>query len=323
MTSRKRKSKARILLALGKGIASSLATELAMLFCHAGCEVKIALIDNGHEWISESAIHQISGSAALTAIHRPGWFFAPADFALAMVISPASLTQQLLQARLTTDPVLEFILQKSPTLWILQDKSLVPRNYQDHDPRLIFRSLPISVQQLSPFFQQIFAETTAWLASRKRVGKKTFWLEYQVPEPLKTIANLRPDWLNRFDQALSACGLSQSSTAETADLVINAYDGPGIDADNRLVFSEPELPEQTKLKSGAIQVVFIAPELELDKFAANRHRLLAQRQNNSLHIVDQHGTRVIPDVTGQCCFARFSSQLIGRLDHSVEQKKST
>jgi len=293
-----------------------------MLFCHAGCEVKIALIDNGHEWVSESAVRQISGSAALTAGHRPGWFFAPATFDLAVALAPASLTQQLLQARLTSDPVLEFILQKSPTLWILQEPAQIPAEIDDCDPRLIFRPLPAQLQQLSVFYQKIFAECTSWLANRRKNAKKSFWLDYQIPEQLKIIAATKPAWLARFDQALRACGLSQAESASDADLVINAYDGPLLDADNRLVFSEPELPASQILRASALNVVFVAPGLVLESLAAGRNRLLVQRQNNSLHVADQHGIRVIPDITGQCCYARFSSQLLNQLNrtgHGREQ----
>lgn len=291
-----------------------MATELAMLFCHAGCEVKIALIDNGHEWISDSAIRQISGSAALTASHRPGWFFAPVAFDLAIAVAPASLTQQLLQARLTADPVLEFILQKSPTLWILQEPAHVPAETDDCDPRLIFRALPTQPQQLSTFYQKIFAECTAWLANHRKNGKKSFWLDYQIPEQLKAIANLRPSWLARFDHALQAYGISQAESSGDADLLIDAYDGPQLDADNRLVFSEPELPSRTESKTSALHIIFVAPELNLELLTAGKNRLLVQRQNNSLHVADQHGIRVIPDVTGQCCYARFSSQLVNQLN---------
>jgi len=290
-----------------------------MLFCHAGCEVKIALIDNGHEWTSESSIRQISGSAALTATHRPGWFFAPAPFDLAIAVAPASLTQQLLQARLTSDPVLEFILQKSPTLWLLQEPSQMPEDSDDCDPRLIFRTLPTQPNQLSPFFQKIFAECTCWLANRRKNLKKTFWLNYQVPEQLRVIANLRPAWLARLDQALRAQGISQSESSANADLLIDAYDGPQLDADNRLVFAEPDMPTRpTGKATTALHVVFVAPELSLAALATDKTRLLAQRQNNSLHVADQHGTRVIPDVTGQCCFTRFVSRLVEHLNRACE-----
>jgi len=321
LKSRTRKNRVRVLLALGKGIASSLATELAMLFCHAGCEVKVALIDNGDEWVSESAVRQISGSAALTAAHRPGWYFAATTFDLAIAVSPASLTQQLLQARLTSDPVLEFIVQKSPTLWLLQEPAHIPAETDDCDPHLIFRALPTQPQQLSPFFQKIFAECTTWLANRRKNGKKSFWLAYQIPEQLKVIANTRPAWLARFDHALLACGLSQSESSAEADLVINAYDGPRLDADNRLVFSEPEVLIRSELKTSALHVVFVAPELTLDSLATEKNLLLVQRQNNSLHVADQHGIRVIPDVTGQCCYARFSSQLVNHLNRTGHDRE--
>ncbi len=318
MTSRTRKSKARVLLALGKGIASSLATELAMLFCHAGCEVKVALIDNGHEWVSESAVKQICGSTPLTASHRPGWFFAQAPFNLAVVVSPAGLTQQLLQTGLTSDPILEFILQKSPALWLLQEPAKISPNDEESGAHIFFRSLPAQHQQLSPFFQKIFAECTAWLAARRKLGRRSFWLGYQVPEQLKSIANLKPAWLRRFDHALQASGMASAADPADADLIINAYDGPRLDTDGRLVFSESAITKPPETKTGALHIVFVAPELELSSLAADKTRILAQRQNNSLRILDQHGIRVIPDVSGQCCFSRFCSQLtnhLGRAEH--------
>ena len=322
MTFRTRKSKARVLLILGKGIASSLATELAMLFCHAGCEVKVALIDNGHEWVSESVIRQISGSAPLTATHRPGWFFSQQPFDLTIAISPASLTQQLLQAGITSDPILEFILQKSPILWILQESGQVPDDHEDIDPRLLFRALPAQPQQLSPFYQKIFAECTAWLAARRKISRKTYWLNYQIPEQLKVIANIRPTWLVRFDRALQACGLNPASSHQEADLLISAYDGPQLDADNRLVFVEPVVPEREDCRSGSLQVVFTAPEIDLQTLTASQNLFLVQRRNNALHVADAHGIRAIPDISGQCCFTRFCAQLVNHLSRATSGRET-
>lgn len=322
MTSRTRKNKVRVLLALGKGIASSLATELAMLFCHAGCEVKIALIDNGHEWVSESAVKQISGSSPLTASHRPSWFFAQNPFNLAIVVSPASLTQQLLQTRLTSDPILELILQKSPVLWLLQEPARIPSDNEENDSRLFFRSLPAQ-QQLSPFFHKIFAECTAWMAARRKIGRKSLWLDYQIPEQLKNIASIKPAWLKRFGHALQASGMAQATDPADADLVINAYDGPQFDTDNRLVFSKPVITKQAEAKTAALHIAFVAPELELSSLAADKKRILAQRQNNSLRILDQHGVRVIPDVSGQCCFNRFCSQLVNHLERAEHGREAS
>lgn len=321
MTSRTRKSKARVLLSLGKGIASSLAAELAMLFCHAGCEVKIALLDNGHEWVSESAIRQISGSAPLTATHRPGWFFSQQQFDLAIAVSPASLTQQLLQARLTSDPIIEFIMQKSPMLWLLQDPAQIPADHEDGDTQLFFRALPAQPQQLSPFYQKIFSECIAWLAARRKLNRKTFWLNYQVPEPLKVIANNRPAWLARFDRALQSCGLGMSDDGIEADMVISAYDGPQFDADNRLVFVEPTLPDRLHHRNGALFIVFVAPEIDLNTLTADKNLFLVQRRNNALHVADSHGIRAIPDLTGQCCYTRFCSQLITHLSRAIHGRE--
>ena len=321
MTSRTRKNRTRVLLALGKGIASSLATELAMLFCHAGCEVKVALLDNGHEWVSESAIRQICGSAPLTAAHRPGWFFAQQAFDLAIAVAPASLTQQLLQARLTSDPIIEFILQKSPTLWLLQEPAQIPADSEDADAQLIFRALPAQPHQLPPFYQQVFAECIAWLAARRKLNRKTFALNYQIPDALKVIANTRPAWLARFDRALQSCGLGLASDSSEADLIISAYDGPHFDADNRLVFVEPARPERAAHRSGALFIVFVAPEIDLSTLTADNNLLLVQRCNNALHIADSHGIRVVPDLTGQCCYTRFCSQLITHLSRATHGRE--
>jgi len=292
-----------------------------MLFCHAGCEVKFALIDNGHEWISESAIKQISGCAPLTATHRPGWFFSQQPFNLAVVVSPASLTQQLLQAGITSDPILEFLLQKNPVIWLLQEPGQIPTDHEDIDQHLLFRALPTQSQQFSPFYQKIFAECTAWLAAHRKISRKTYWLNYQIPEQLKVIANIRPTWLMRFDHALQACGLKTANSANEANLIINAYDGPQLDADNRLVFAEPVAHEQTDCLSEVLQVVFAAPEIDLQTLVTKENLLLVQRRNNALHVADTHGIRVVPDVSGQCCFTRFCAQLVNHLSRATPERE--
>ncbi len=78
MTSRTRKNKTRVLIAFGKSIASTLALELAMLFCHAGSEVRAAFIDNGNEWLAEAPLKQITGTRYYHQASSPHGFLAAA-----------------------------------------------------------------------------------------------------------------------------------------------------------------------------------------------------------------------------------------------------
>lgn len=285
-----------------------------MLFSHAGCEVKSTFIDKGEEWISDSAIRHVCANTVLSESHRPNWFFSAQTFDMTVVVAPSSLTQQLLIAGVTNDPILEFILQTSYIIRVLQTKQLMSNENDDSNQKLSFKVLPEHINRLSDFYKQFFGECIAIMAARRKIGKKSFYMQYSVPESLKSIATSYPAWLLLFQQKLIDAGLKKTESINDANLIIDAYDGPHIDADGRLITTAPVFTDKSMLSKYALHIGFIAPSLKLEENNSCNKVLLVQRNERCLYFIDRHSiTRSIPDLTGQCCYSRFCSYIVNEL----------
>ncbi len=304
MKSRTRTNKTRVLIAFGKGIAGTLALELAMLFAHGGSEVRAALIDNSGDWVAEAPLKQICGHSPFTATHQPGWFFAGLQYDAAVVVAPSTLFQQQLLSGVTADPLVDYILGSCRQISILQNRQQIPTE-SDNFGRFVISELPAQQMKLPQFFQKTFADLTARMAARALNRRRSASIIYAVPEALRHVTGPCPAWLHRLRNALEKGNISLSKASGQVDIAISAYDGPGIDLDGRLCPSATELEENAGLR-----VVFVGPETPAKP--DSRH-IFIRRLPNGLTVIDRHGTRLIPDVTGQCCFSRLAEYLLNCL----------
>lgn len=316
MKSRTRKSKTRVLIAFGKGIASTLALELAMLFSHSGAEVRAALIDNGSEWVAEAPLKQICGHSVLTVSHQPGWFFAGLKFDAGLVIGPSTLAQQQLTSGLTADPVIDYIKTSCRHLNILQNRQQLPADLEQISSRISFNELPAQPMRCNQFFQKIFADITARLAAQALLKHSTSQIHYEVPPQLKTVAEPCPIWLHRFKTALESSGIMPIDGNQNPDIFISAYDGPQIDCEGKLSTVSPEAKWHDNAR---LTVSFIAPETADSAINASRQHIQVKRLANGLVVYDQNGPRLLPDVSGQCCFERLAEFLAVNLGRELEK----
>lgn len=315
----KKKSKARVLIVFGKGIASTLALELAMLFSHSGAEVRAAFIDNGGEWLAEAPLKQVCGHSVLTATHQPGWFFAELPFDATVVITPSSLTQQQLVTGITADPVVNFIIRHSQIIRILQTRQLMPAEADSAAQHLNFIELPAQPLHFSLFFQKVLASVIAQLSARARLGKKTFSLCHNVPDPLKAVVATKPAWVQRLTGALTASGLKQheheTAKDKAIEIAISAYDGPAVDASGKLHFVIPALTHQ---HNAGMTVTFVAAQIADEAIHGDYQHIYIKRLSNGLMLFDKHGPRLLPDLTGQCCYSRLAAYLATSLSRETQ-----
>ncbi len=85
---RKTTKKQNVLIAFNKGIASAQGIELAMLFSHAGFDVKSIFFEGAEEYVSATAIKDITEHSPWSATHKPGWLKADFKFETGIVINP-------------------------------------------------------------------------------------------------------------------------------------------------------------------------------------------------------------------------------------------
>lgn len=316
MKSRKktRTNKSRVLIAFGKGIASTLALELAMLFSHSGAEVRAALIDSAHEWLAEAPLKQICGHSPLTAGHQPGWFFAGLEFDACLIVSPSTLVQQQLLSGQTADPIIEYLLGTGQTFHILQNRQQMPSDTTVVPANMLFSELPAQPGKLSGFFQKVFADTTARIVSQALLKRATASISFLVPEALQPLVVSRPEWLRRLQSGLEKYNIRVEEPDNATDMFISAYDGPTVDtAENRLTASRPAEKVDCRL-----QVTFVAADVADSELTPAASHIFVRRRPNGLIIVDRHGQRFLPDVCGACCYDRLASYLAVNLSRKLK-----
>ncbi len=282
-----------------------------MLFAHGGSEIRAALIDNANDWVAEAPLKQICGHSPLTAAHQPSWFFAGLQYDVAVVVAPSTLFQQQLLSGVTADPLIEYILGRCRMVCILQNRQQMPAESADNE-RFFCSELPQQQMKLPHFFQKVFADLTARMAAKTLNRRLSATITYAVPEALVHSTGPCPAWLQRFKNALEKRNIGIAEAEEQADMVISAYDGPGVDTDGRLCQSVPQFKG-----SAAYQVIFVGPETPVNP---DRRQIFIQRLPNGLTVIDTHGTRLIPDVTGQCCFSRLAEYLQTCLSREENKK---
>lgn len=289
-----------------------------MLFSHSGAEVRAALIDSGHEWLTEAPLKQICGHSPLTTGHQPGWFFADLEFDACLVVSPSTLVQQQLLSGQTADPVIEYILAACQTFHILQNRQQIPSDAVTVPANMLFSELPAQPGKFSSFFQKIFADTTARIASQALLKQSTARISFAVPEALQPLVAARPDWLRRLQNGLARHNIRIEESGSAVDLFISAYDGPAVDsAENRLTASHPAEKAECRL-----QVDFVADAIADADLVPTGSRIFVRRRPNGLIIVDKHGQRFLPDVCGSCCYERLASYLAVNLSRRLKPAES-
>ncbi len=289
-----------------------------MLFSHSGTEVRAALIDSGHEWLAEAPLKQICGHSPLTVGHQPGWFFAGLEFDACLLVSPSTLVQQQLLSGQTADPIIEYLLAAGQTFHILQNRQQMPSDNIAVPANMLFSELPAQPGKLSGFFQKVFADTTARIASQTLLTRTIASISYVVPEALQPLVAGRPEWLRRLQSGLEKHNIRVEEFGETTDLFISAYDGPAVDtAENRLTASHPAGKADCRL-----QVDFVAAAIADADLIPTDSRIFVRRRPNGLIIIDRHGQRFLPDVCGACCYERLASYLAVNLSRKLKPDAS-
>jgi hypothetical protein len=157
---------------------------------------------------------------------------------------------------------------------------------------------------LHQFFQQIFATSINRLAAAKKLENIEFFLEFAVPEQMKTVFAGQPDWTRQCIKAFSQSGMTcVARKSESTALLICAYDGPHTDTENRLVFTLPQKQQHR------MQLSFVADQIADESLCGSHDHILIKRISNGLKVFDEHGVRVFPDVCGQSAYTRLASHI--------------
>lgn len=314
---KKLKNKARLLVVPAKSIASTLSLELVMLFCKSGFEVYIAGLDGFEKWFSEAPAIQLSGHSLYSSTNQPNWVIRPKKFDMGIIISPSAFTQQELVKGISEQEITDFILNECRTIKILQTPSLVPSSAQKMElpPQISFKTLPSSAFKLSAFYQKVFSETVRELGGKKQFKNKTFAITHKVPDALSEVVSQWPEWVAKLNRELAETGFTLTPNPLSADIHIRAYDGPQV-FDGKVCECLIDPPD---LHPDRLLIDFIPVSFETEKLKDHMatSRVFIKRHNNGLTLTDSHGTRLLPGVTGQCCYRRLSDYIATQMSRQT------
>lgn len=302
MKSRTRKAKSRVLIAFAEGIASSFAIELAMLFCHAGSEVKTAFIANAAEWVCQKPLKDICGHAALTMENRPAWVNNH-RFDLTVVINPSASVQQQLCSEQSSDPVIEFILKKGGLLSILQTASLLPQKCDFNAERIFFQELPENPFQLHRAFFNAFSAATILLAGRNKPYRKTFFIQHAGKKASESSEIEAPEWISGIKKALLQSGFTMAEPVNAELLITNS------DCHEDDISPTPSGHKLTNQHHQSLLIDFVPPDCNHTFQDLPAGHLKVQRTEKGLLVYDLNGVRLIPDLKNHCAFSRLASMI--------------
>ena len=282
-----------------------------MLFSHSGAEVRAALLDGGSDWDSEAALRSICGAAPLSAGHRPGWLTAAQPFSAGLVIAPTAAEQQQWLGSAAADPVIGYLLGSCRQISILQYPEQPGFGSADSDS-LSFAELPTRPLHLSAFFQQVFADQTARSAARVlnppwRVAIFKMPAEATSGESHAGAKTAPSAWLHRLSRALRQRHLLHVAADQPADLsIVDAGDS------GQTGLFPPANQHEIRLS-----VCFIAPETPESSIRADRRHIFIRPQANGLTVYDEHGARLLPDLSARCSFDRLADYLLVSLERNA------
>ncbi len=321
LRSKKRKNNSsRILIVFGKGIASALSLELAMLFSQSGFDVKTAFLDGAEAWVTENSIKSVVGSSVLSRVHHPSWSLRTnIQFDCTVFISPQKHDLTCVFANTSDNPVIEFSKSNSSAFFILHEKHSLTADPVATEIPCFLSELPAANSKIASFFEQSFSEIVKFLHNRQLNKTKTFHISYDVPEPLNKHFCEKPGWIAILSRELQQRGIKKMSPEEsTCDLLIEAYDGPRISVSKNKkkheLITEMELELNTEIKAPLnVKFVFPESEFEINENGSSNNLFFAKRLKNGIELATPSCNRIIPNLDGQCCFARLSDVLLSHL----------
>jgi hypothetical protein len=158
-----------------------------------------------------------------------------------------------------------------------------------------------------------------FLRNRQINKTKTFYIEYSVPEPLAKHFVERPTWLSLLSTELRRRGLQEKAPDDSnCTLLIEAYDGPQValsrNKKKHELTTESKLELETTLKA-QMAVKFVSSELDFsnEENGSSNTLYFAKRLANGIELATPRCNRIIPNLDGQCSFARLADILLSHI----------
>lgn len=302
MKSAKRKTtkKQNVLIAFNKGIASAQGIELAMLFSHAGFDVKSIFFEGAEEYVSAAAIKDITEHSPWSATHKPGWLKADFKFETGIVINPIPGVGDLgLEADgnstviTSSDEHSEFcdntkrffdcIFSRCLSVKLLTVKDNIEKFSSLPDNCEVI-ALPDNLLKLHEVFEQLLADVVKLTSSKALNGGITYSFNGDINN-IEYIKDLETAFKEYGIEATQTAGAGEASAEPNARIIINKGN----------------------------KAIKIALEYDGDK-QPDKGLIYINKHKNGLVLTDSIETRLLPDFSCKSCFSKFVEYIREEMD---------
>lgn len=302
MKSAKRKTtkKQNVLIAFNKGIASAQGIELAMLFSHAGFDVKSIFFEGAEEYVSAAAIKDITEHSPWSATHKPGWLKADFKFETGIVINPIPGVGDLgLEADgnstviTSSDEHSEFcdntkrffdcIFSRCLSVKLLTVKDNIEKFSSLPDNCEVI-ALPDNLLKLHEVFEQLLADVVKLTSSKALNGGITYSFNGDINN-IEYIKDLETAFKEYGIEATQTAGAGEASAEPNARIIINQGN----------------------------KAIKIALEYDGDK-QPDKGLIYINKHKNGLVLTDSIETRLLPDFSCKSCYSKFVEYLREEMD---------
>jgi hypothetical protein len=274
--------------------------ELAMLFCHAGCDVFFALPDRSVDWVSPTAIKEITGHQPYYE-RQPGWCKSKHAFDLTLMLEPSIATLEKLLKNHELDEVLDFIKKKTRIFAVISSLAQDSLDYQQFlFSNFRFFQLPELISKPAKAFNQLFACAVRMLAGLKRLQHAKCNIISDA-----TIENeMAQKHTTTFYNNLSQYGFTPSQNKD-ALLQIRL-----LNEDNYSIFQANNSFNEAENEPLTVNFFIGLPcDQSCPPITGNPNKIIAWPCNNNIYFADHYSQRLLPDVPGQSSIQRFCQYL--------------
>lgn len=290
-TKRKTTKRHNVLIALNKGIASARSIELAMLFSHAGFDVKTIFFDGTEEYVSAAAIKELTGHSPWTVSNKPGWTKADIRYVAGVYISSVPQPVSINNADGTTSDSLgnkvftDYLLSQCDRLsFVVNDEASKSFKITSVNQQIVV--LPDNLLKMNIIFESILAATTKYAAAKALYSAMSYTLQ----------GDLSPiDYLDEIKKAFAEYGIEEEPAQNS-------------DCQNSRI----------QLKNSEKQLDIILEQKPHDCSFPNALVVYIEKHKNGLLLTDKTATRLLPDFTSKSCYSRFVEYLMTELTRNQQ-----
>ncbi len=321
---RKTTKKQNVLIAFNKGIASAQGIELAMLFSHAGFDVKSIFFEGAEEYVSAAAIKDITEHSPWSSSHKPGWVKADFKIDTAIVIEPEGTPgtgdlglgvgrntafsnpndePQFCEKASLNKEFTACINNRCKNIKILTAEA----NRESFATRAInyeIITLPDNLLKMHEVFEGILADVVKLTASKALNGGITYCFNGDISS-IEYIKDLKTAFEEYGIEEKAELGDRELRTGETA----HSSDYNELSksrGDSKFLASEIVIGRESK-------TIRILLEDNGDKHPENG-LIYLNKHKNGLIITDSIEIRLLPDFSCKSCFSKFIEYLREEMD---------